>query len=276
MAFLTDEDIRSLVSAAPQLAENVKSDGTQDRASAIQACSLDLTIGDIFIPGEDEGRPGSTSSPETILSLDQGHTAIIRTNETLNFPPDIGAIGFPPSSVSIKGLLMTNPGHIDPGYKGHLHFTVINMARKPMELRRGDKIVTLLLFKLPREVGTAYDKRTSGGQGGGPIKPELLSRLSHDFLAIGERAQKAANSAVVRAEFLFKVWIPLVTGLIAIIGTYWAAEVRIKDQFDARMRTIEQMISRLDGRISGIGGHIDLGNLESRLKALEDAKQTAQ
>lgn len=63
-------------------------------------------------------------------------------------PAKLAGIGFPPTSVSAKGVLMTNPGHVDPGFIGHLQFTLINMGKDRFTLAQADRIVTLLLFEL--------------------------------------------------------------------------------------------------------------------------------
>ena len=58
-----------------------------------------------------------------------------------------------------KGLLMTNPGHVDPGYSGRLHLTVINMSRSDMVLRCKDAILTVIFYKLGGECKAGYDER---------------------------------------------------------------------------------------------------------------------
>jgi len=94
--------------------------------SPIQASSIDLHIGEIFLPGKKGDEPGAESNPLTGHILSSGETAVVITQEKFTLPKDIAGIGFPPSTrMSFKGILMTNPGHIDPGYNGHLRFTLI-------------------------------------------------------------------------------------------------------------------------------------------------------
>src|SRR5918994_4262978 len=118
------------------------------REAQVQPCSVDLRIGGIFIPGAEDPAPGSAESPRDGVVLSPVRTAVITTLEECNLPPDLGAIGFPPNTVSSKGILMTNPGHVDPGYKGPMSFTVINMGSEDYTLLKKDRIVTLLFFKL--------------------------------------------------------------------------------------------------------------------------------
>src|SRR6266481_1005052 len=70
------------------------------------------------------------------------------SREELKMPDNFLDIGFPPSKVSVQGILMTNPGQVDPGYEGRLRFTVINMGSQDFVLREGDVIVSLILMEL--------------------------------------------------------------------------------------------------------------------------------
>jgi dCTP deaminase len=135
-----------------------------------------------------------------------GQTAIVTTLEQLHMPSRLAAIGFPPSHISIRGLLMTNPGHIDPGYDGPMHLTVINMARDPFVLTvERDEIVTVLFFDLEIEVTADWLKRV--GKPAAPLSPEVVNKLSRDFVNVENRAQKIAKHEVRRAT--------LVSGLLA-------------------------------------------------------------
>src|SRR5882762_7390489 len=121
------------------------------KESPVQASSIDLHIGDIFLPGTKKDQVGGVENPKSGYWLQTGETAVVTTKETLDFPGNIAGFGFPPSRVSFKGLLMTNPGHVDPGYNGVMRFTVINMAKEAYHLAQGDRIVRLLLFRMTNE-----------------------------------------------------------------------------------------------------------------------------
>ena len=86
--------------------------------SPIQPSSVDLHIGDIYVPGTEVGQSGGEGDPLADHVLEPGNTAIVVTQETFSLPPSIAGIGFPPTEVSAKGILMTNPGHVDPGFAG--------------------------------------------------------------------------------------------------------------------------------------------------------------
>jgi dCTP deaminase len=127
MMLLRDEEIYKLLKAEVPLITNVPT--IQDdygKDSWVQPASLDLHVGKIYVPEVNSEDFGGTKNPKPNCVLEPGHTAVVETKESLKLPPNIAAIGFPPSHVSAQGLLTTNPGHVDPGYVGHLSLTIIN------------------------------------------------------------------------------------------------------------------------------------------------------
>src|SRR5260370_3383709 len=125
MSLLDDKALVANVTGKGQpLVTNLKAKNGQwfDVDSPIQACSIDWRIGKIFIPGKTGKADGSQDCPLELHALESGQTAVVSTLEELCLPNDVAAIGFPPNRVSVKGMLMTNPGHIDPGYAGPMRF----------------------------------------------------------------------------------------------------------------------------------------------------------
>lgn len=218
----------------------------------VQGATLDVTIGDIFLPGSKDDELGGKKKPRRTLQLESGNTAIVRTAETIRLPKNIAAIGFPPSTnVSLGGLLTTNPGHVDPGFNGQLHLTVINMGRDPFFLARGERIMRLMLFEL------AADAPVNTGPVPSPIDEQLLGKLSSDFLNIKSRISKAANWVTV-----VSAWLPAVAAIVAAIisaaGAVYLSTQDLKDQ-----------IAKLDAKVGAIGSKVDLSSITGRIDALE-------
>lgn len=67
----------------------------QVNESQVRSASLDLTIGEIFIPGSSTDALGGRNVGKREHNLDQGHTAVIRTREVLRMGPRRAAIAFP-------------------------------------------------------------------------------------------------------------------------------------------------------------------------------------
>jgi len=229
MKLLTDVEIKQRIDTlTPLLITDVSTDDWQSKQSSIQPCSVDLHIGRIQIPSETGQEPvQEISTPGDDHVLATGQTAVLTTIETLNMPANVAGIGFPPSSVSIKGLLMTNPGHVDPGYKGPMHFTVINMGRLPYTLQVGARICTLLLFELDSDVQTDWWHRSglpvyispSTGRSAGLGEKEV-NRLAKDFVDVERRAKKIAKDAVTKARWTAVVIAALVSVGLTLVSQF--------------------------------------------------------
>ncbi|WP_316191852.1 MULTISPECIES: dCTP deaminase domain-containing protein [unclassified Bradyrhizobium] len=223
--------------------------------SKIQPASFDLTIGRILLPIDDENDEGVHE--EASLSLEQGETAVVETHEYLTLPRTLAAIGFPPATVSRGGLLMTNPGHIDPGFKGRLKFTVINLGKKPVQLVSGSPICTLLFFSIEAP-DFAYDQLDKKDKPNTPTERALLATLSKDFLSFGKRIQQAAASEVRQAQ----IWTPIIAGILAILLTIGAN----------LFATYVSGVNELKVTVEGLKKEIGVKDLSSRIEKLEQKK----
>lgn len=247
MKLLTDTDLRKELTKPNPIIENVPSspDGWAGPKSAIQPSSLDLHIGEIFIPEVKKGKPGSEESPLDEHMLKAGHTAVVGTAEKCALPNDIAGIGFPPDTVSSKGILMTNPGHIDPGYKGNLRFTLINMGRKPYSMRVGDPIVTILLFQLDNAVHQGYGDRHPGMVFGTSGVHNTLQSLSADFVSVEMRARKIAIRQIRKSGIWATVGPGVVSFLIAAVIAYFGTTLS-QDRLQELKKDIAVLQSKPD------------------------------
>ncbi len=269
---LRDEE---LVNLDPEIVTGLDRSGDlYSAASRIQPASIDLTIGNIYLPEVKKGEEGSIQTPLSDCYLDPGHTAIVATKEILNLPSDLAVIGFPPSSVSIQGLLMTNPGHVDPGYSGVMKFTVINMGRQPFRLKSGEIIVTLLFFRLALPAKKPYADRnpalnTNVGQSN-------LSKLSADFLNVENRAKDVAKKYERSARYIgigVPIGVALISLGISIYMTYFSASAKLSD-LQAKLTDVR---AALQGDINNLNNKLETTlsrlNLEKRLEDLEKLSQ---
>jgi len=207
MKLLTDSELQSRIyDCASPLIAGISTREWQTSESPIQPCSVDLRIGLIQVaPDQDQLPIEEISGSGGEYLLETGATAVLTTMETLALPSNIAGIGFPPSHVSIKGLLMTNPGHIDPGYTGRLHFTVINMGKTTISLSVGAAICTVLFFELDSAVDADLADRKGGARNIAQVPLEGLPagavrRLGRDFINLDERAKEIAHGAVRKAQ----------------------------------------------------------------------------
>lgn len=242
--------------------------------SPVQASSIDLHVGAILVPGAKEGELGSTSKPRNEFALGLGHTVVIVTKEELNLPGNLAAFGFPPSRLSSRGLLMTNPGHVDPGFKGKLRFTVMNIATESITLREDDSIVTLLFFPLSDNATADYSTRNNLAE---PVKgptQEKVNCLSMDFLDVSSRADVAATKVVKDAEFRAKLWaigVPALGAIATLAGAFflsWQPMNQLRSDLD-QVKTVLEM-KEYKSKLDKLK---ELEDVQKRLVQLE-SKQT--
>jgi len=276
--FLRDEDIKVLVAsgAITNIADlTSKPDGPK---SPIQPCSLDLTIGKIFIPESTPTETGGRDTPKKNHALGPGETVVVETAETFHLPEDIAGFGFPPTSVANIGVLVTNLGHIDPGFDGKMQFTLVNMGHEHYSLKEREPIYTLLLFKLNQAPKKDYRSRhpdLDPEVGHTGVSQELLDGLSRDFLNVGNRATEAAKAAIT-AELKSPLRGAISTGIVAIlvlgsgalfnyfqVGEIKSAIPDMEKSFEKRISDLQEQINSQE-RISKLESEIKLNN--KRLK----------
>jgi deoxycytidine triphosphate deaminase len=122
----------------------------------LEPCSYDLRIGTIFRQNEIQ-KP----SEQTIINIKPGEILNIFTMEEINLPPNITAVVYPINLQSSRGLLVLNPGHIDPGYKGPITIKAVNLNRVPLPINRGMKIFTIIFYVLPSATTSPYQEEVN-------------------------------------------------------------------------------------------------------------------
>lgn len=219
-----------------------------------QPSSFDLSIDKVLIPGVKGAKSGSASNAKTSHTLMPGSTAVVVTMEIFDLPARLGGIVFSMNKVSREGILLTNPGHVDPGYKGTLKFTIINMGQDEYELARGNKIASLMLLEVKNPTGTGWsDRHKSDLNQDSAIQEinrtnELLEKLSVDFLDIKSRATKIARKEVLKNSFLFSVVLVAVTILLTLLGSWFAIYINDHSQVSGLSNDVTQLqreVSRL-------------------------------
>ena len=184
---LTDSEIRMA-----ELAGDI-SFGGSFHYRQIQPSSVDLTAGNIYVP--DNVKKINQTSSLSSLAVGQcmiaaGETIVIELAEDIRIGKGIGGLLLPPNSLTKNGIIMTNPGHIDPGYSGKLTVCLINMGKDAIAVEPNSVVATLLLFRL---------SSMSGGYQGGPgvgVSLTQLSKLSKDFANTSERTYSYIKKSI--------------------------------------------------------------------------------
>jgi deoxycytidine triphosphate deaminase len=121
--------------------------------SRAKGCSFDLTVGTIF--WEEKILRESTSGEPVVVP--PGGVVGIFTAEDMKLPYDVFATAFAINSMSSRGFLVLNPGHVDPGFEGPLSIKALNVRKTPISIQHGDPIFTVIFEQLGEETTRQYD-----------------------------------------------------------------------------------------------------------------------
>lgn len=243
---------------------NIWADRDYSWDNPFQQSSIDLTVGSIYVAGTESYDLGGTFNPKTAEHvLETGHTAMIRTREKIIMPHDVGGICFSPSRLALKAILITNMGHVDPGYAGHLHFTAINMGKESYTFRKNDVICSMIFFRLSEMVlpfGEEHFKIITTDKGDISVPAVIANyfpKLSRDFADVEKRAKAVAKSEIDRVKlwsFVVPIAITLIIASISMIQ-YW------------KNMTLETELKQLNSKIELLDKKLDY---EKRIKNLEN------
>lgn len=217
MTQLNDHAIEQLLING-RLVKNYKKNQNAVRDLRVQPASFDMTVGSIYRVPSSSKNDWTVSGQETGEScvLQPGETILVQSAEELDVPQEIAGLGSPPASLSSKGMLMVSPGHIDPGYNGHLLFTLINMGKEPLPIKQSEPIFTTVWFYLSAKPEIPYDKVKALAPASLSPKGrihEYLGKLSNDFLNVDSRATTKAKNVV----FTYGGWSILIGVLFTIL-----------------------------------------------------------
>lgn len=143
---LNDQEIDALVSSH-SLIRNYD-------PARLEAASYDLAIGTIF-RNEKIINDSHVQSSEPVI-LEPGEVVTMLTLEELNLPDNICGTAYAMNAQSSEGLLVLNPGHVDPGYKGPLRVVAMNLRKVPLALQLGDRIFTVVFSRLQAPSSRPY------------------------------------------------------------------------------------------------------------------------
>ena len=276
MSFLTDSVLKQLLQSDNPPIKGLDLGGDLDSiVSQIQPCSVDLRISEVFLPFHDEKADVRAIRRVSHHSLDVGESVKVSTIEEFALGNEYGALLVAPARLTRRGIVVPDVGHVDPGFRGPLRMTIINMGRHPYELRHGDSIVTVLLFRLAESVDVGLLDRGGGVQ---PYEKGLedIRHLSADFLNIDARVKKRAGD-VARTTLGESGWryafityfLPIIIGILAGWVTYYfSVDTRLvgletKSVLFTQNRDLEKRIDQLESKIKDLTSTVAVDGLGS-------------
>lgn len=104
------------------------------------------------------------------LTLQPGDIRLIPTGLSISIPKGYEAQIRPRSGLALRdGLGFVNsPGTIDADYRGEIGVIAINWGKKPLTIRRGDRIAQMVINKVSKAILEEVDELdpTKRGEGG--------------------------------------------------------------------------------------------------------------
>ena len=149
MTIITNTEITNLMKATPSLIKGFD-------VAFLQACSYDLGIGTIFHAGQAINDKHKNATESVIIA--PGEVVTMLTLEELSLPANIAATAYAMNGQSSGGLLVLNPGHIDPGFSGPLTVMAINLRKSNLSLSIGDRIFTVVFQRLNEAANPPYSR----------------------------------------------------------------------------------------------------------------------
>ena len=242
MAILSDKAILQRLANTPPIVSEIDIASHGSISSKIQPCSVDLSIGEIQLPGtEPYEKCGNLRCSSHILTV--GGCVRIFTKEELNLTGphrEIAAFVHAPARLTRRGLLMLDIAHIDSGFSGRLSFTVINVGAQNMSLNAGDLIATVLFFEVSPPVQVDY-KQLKQDQTTYLGAAQDIEKLASDVLDIKKQARSVAEQVYKEKDSLknklIEAFLGAVIGaIIGVLGGYVGYTVWFQTQMNDRIR----------------------------------------
>jgi deoxycytidine triphosphate deaminase len=269
MSLLSNTEIRKHIFRDREFLSESADGDRHFSLNLLQPASIDVTVGEIFLPPDagDAHREVIRFRDHHMLSV--GSTVLIRTEQSIRLPADIGGFVFPKNGhFALKGILITNFGHIDPGYEGYLKFTVINMGREAFRLEVGAAIACVVLFELSSPAVPDWKSQPHARTDDFESHAKILAR---DFMDVEQKTREIAKEQAKvewqtreRTGALISILGAIVAGLLAIAGilfpVLWIGYDkimltnmefnRVQSQFLVEQNKLQSQIDELKGKIA--------------------------
>ena len=166
MTTLSDKNIKELINLGQLKIEPLIKDN-------IQPGSIDLTLGDEIDVFNFDGLVDIEAFPNT-KAIKECFTSVNITNgftlnpnqsvtghskEFLKLPQDINGLILNRNSLAMIGINAAISQYINPGFSGNKIIVLSNISSRPINIKAGLRICTLVLFKMGSESIRSYQNR---------------------------------------------------------------------------------------------------------------------
>ena len=163
---------------------------------------------------------------DSTLEIKPYEVVVMETVEHLRIPRFMIARWNIKVKLAYKGLLWVGAAQVDPGYVGKLSCPIYNLSRKPVILKKGDKLALIDFVKTtPYTVGDCKHFQSMPARGiedvaGTEALESALSQYGERVEEVEERAdevEKTANDVRSQAAYFSTLFITLLGILFAVL-----------------------------------------------------------
>ena len=118
----------------------------------VRSASIDLTLDDFVVTADGE----SVDISDSDYVLRAGASVTVNTRENIEFPVDyMGRVGAM-TEYARYGIIVAHGFQVDPGFRGHLQFSLFNAGAGDFKLAAGRRIISLEICPLGAVPQSAY------------------------------------------------------------------------------------------------------------------------
>jgi dCTP deaminase len=142
----------------------------------------------------------------------------------VNIPADVIAFISLKGRVKFKGLINISGFQVDPGFPGHLKFSVYNASAEDVHLNYGDPCFLIWFADLDKKTEDSYEGDHKNQKAFTPEDRDRMSEPRHSPEGLHNRLEKIEDRVSAINAVGLVVLIPLLTGLVIAIFDHWFAE----------------------------------------------------
>lgn len=194
--------------------------------SNFQPSSYDLRIGAIFLDNKIFSKEFQQQGFTNNIDIKPSEIVSILTLEKVTLPKNCIGTVFAINKQSSTGLLILNPGHIDPGFSGSLSICAINLSKEQKTISIGESIFTLIVQRLTNELSAdqayknkIFNSRKEEEQEFLKTKSKRLSNSVFDLVSGYDGAKKMlADKLLEKFWSYIKYYVKILAVIASIAG----------------------------------------------------------
>lgn len=203
MTFISADKIRE------RFKEEFDSGAMDESCFSKSHASYDLRLGEeVLVTPEKEPRKLEESQ---VLNILPGQFAVLTTKEYLKMPDNLLGLITVRFSYKSKGLVNISGFHVDPGFNGHLIFSVYNTGPATVSLRQGESVFSIFFTEIDPPV--KY-------QGSRQFQKEIPLEIIETFAGARVPSLQVLEDKVNKNSTAIKIYGTIITGLVVtLVGT---------------------------------------------------------